>query len=122
MFREPSELRDVHGISEMEKTLIKAFMQGAVYSWIKNCEAQAFAVRDLMGGENTEWEGTPLYVLYLKHIAIGKDDAEAIISAGRDLGWLTKTVLFEDKRTFVIDKVGGPTGEVSSYQWIGHEP
>ncbi len=28
---EQSELRDVRGISETEKDLIKAFMQGAVY-------------------------------------------------------------------------------------------
>lgn len=51
-FKEYSELREVHGISDIHKSLIKAFMQGAVYSWVKNRKGDSFAVRDLMGGEN----------------------------------------------------------------------
>lgn len=122
MLTEPSQLRDVYGISDTEKSLIKAFMQGAVYCWAKNCLEKPFAVRDLMGGVNFEWEGTPLYVLYLKYINSGRDDKEAINSAARDLGWLTKTILSKDKRTFEVGKVGGRVGEVSSYRWIGNEP
>lgn len=122
MLTEASELRDVYGISDSEKSLIKTFMQGAIYCWIKNRMGEPFAVRDLMGGENFEWAGTPLHALYLKHISTGKGDDEAIKSAAKDLGWLTKTVLSEDKRTFEAGKVGGPDGEVSSYRWIGNEP
>ena len=59
-----SGLRDIRGISDTDKTLIKAFMQGAVYSWVKNRKGEKLAVRDLVGGENFEWKGTPLYVLY----------------------------------------------------------
>ena len=49
-----SELRDVHGIDDTQKRLIKTFMQGAVYCWIKNQKNEPFAVRDLMDGENYE--------------------------------------------------------------------
>ena len=115
---QPSELRDVRGISETDTALIKAYMQGAVYSWVKNRNGKAFAVRDLVGGENFEWRGTPLYVLYQKHIAAGKDSDSAVKAAARDLGWLVKTVLAEDKRTFVA----GKGGLVSTYRWIGNEP
>jgi hypothetical protein len=113
-----SELRDVTGITESDKALIKAFMQGAVYSWAKNRKDEAFAVRDLVGGENFEWSGTPLYVLYEKHIGQGKNSAEAIEAAAKDLGWLTKTVLAEDKRTFIPSK----SELVSHYRWVGGEP
>jgi hypothetical protein len=115
---EQSELRDVYGIKEPEKTLIKAFMQGAVYCWIKNREGEWFAVRDLMGGENFEWKGTPLYVLYQKHIDSGKDHETAIEFAAKDLGWLVKTVLADDKRTFEIRQDWAS----NSYRWIGNQP
>lgn len=115
---EQSELRDVHGITDTEKTAIMAFMQGAVYCWVKNRKDEWFAARDLVGGENNEWEGTPLCVLYHKHINTGKDSDLAIESAGKDLGWLLKTVLSEDKRTFEVDKLG----LVRGYRWIGNEP
>jgi hypothetical protein len=113
-----SELRDVYGISDTEKSLIKAFMQGAVYSWVKNREDESFAVRDLVGGANFDWDGTPLIVLYEKHFKAGKDKASAIEAAAKDLGWLVKTVLDEDKRTFIPSK----SGLVSHYQWVGDEP
>jgi hypothetical protein len=113
-----SELRDVHGISDIEKVAIRNFMQGAVYCWIKNRKNEWFAVRDLMGGENFDWNGTPLQVLYEKHIDSGKDEAAAIESAAKDLGWLVKTMLAEDKRTFEADK----GGLVSVYRWSGNEP
>ncbi len=70
-----------------------------------------------MGGENFEWEGTPLIALYNKHIATGKDNESAIRAAARDLGWLVKTVLDEDRRTFETEE-----GYVRTYRWIGDEP
>jgi hypothetical protein len=110
-----SELREVHGIGDTEKAQIKAFLQGAVYCWVKNRKGEPFAVRDLVGGENGNWSGTPLQVLYAKHVGQGKDDEAASDAAGRDLGWLVKSVLAEDKRTFEASK----DGLVSSYRWIG---
>ena len=46
--------------------------------------------------------------LYPKHIDAGKDNKSAIKAAARDLGWLVKTVLSEDKRTFEAGKGGLP--------------
>jgi hypothetical protein len=113
-----SELRGVLAISELEKSLIKAFMQGAIYSWVKNRKNEPFAVRDLVGGENYEWSGTPLIVLWEKQIKLGKKDSDATDDAAKDLGWLTKTVLAEDKRNFTVEKVG----LVNTYRWVGGEP
>jgi hypothetical protein len=113
-----SELRDVHGITEDEKRLIKAYMQGAVYSWVKNRKNEAFAIRNLVGGENYEWSGTPLLALWEKQIKLGKRGDDATEAAAKDLGWLTKTVLSDDKRTFTLEK----SGLVNSYRWVGDEP
>ena len=57
-----------------------------------------------MGGENFFWEGTPLIVLYEKHIALGKSNDSAIEDAAKDLGWLVKSVLSNDKRTYTVEK------------------
>jgi hypothetical protein len=118
MLRPESEVRRVTGISEEETMAIKNFMQGAVYSWVKNRRDEAFAVHDLMGGENFHWHGTPLMALYDKHASAGKDDAAANEAAGRDLGWLVKAVLSADKRTFEASH----NGYVNSYRWVGNEP
>ena len=112
----PSQLRDVHGISERQKDLIKAFLQGAVYCWVKNRTGEEFAARDLVGGENFEWRDTPRYVLFEKHNH--KDHESALKSAAKDLGWLLKAVLSNDKRTFEARKAR----LVSYYRWIGNEP
>jgi len=113
-----SEIRDVHGISEEQKRLIKAYLQGAVYSWIKNRMGEQFAARDLVGGENYEWGGTPLYPLFQKHIDSGKGTDEAVEAAGKDVGWLMKAVLSEDKRRYEV----GRSGLTAGYRWVGNEP
>ena len=113
-----SKLRNVYGISDEQASLIKAFLQGAVYSWVKNRKGEQFAARDLVGGDNFEWEGTPLIVLYDKHVALGKDVESAIDEAAKDVGWLLKMVLDKDKRHFEA----GRSGLTAGYKWIGNEP
>ncbi|MFZ1492655.1 MAG: hypothetical protein WAU60_04490 [Candidatus Competibacter denitrificans] len=93
-------------------------MQGAIYSWAKNRPNEPFAVRDVMGGENFFWEGTPLIALYEKHIKLGKTNDSAIEDAAKDLGWIVKSVLARDKRTYRLEKAG----LVNSYTWVGNEP
>jgi len=117
MLQPQSKINDVHGLTEEQKTLIKAYIQGAVYCWAKNRD-EAFAARDLFGGDNFEWDGTPLYTLYLKHRNGGKNHEAAINAAGIDVGWLLKSVLHEDKRTF---KVCEPD-IAARYQWVADEP
>ncbi|PAW76979.1 MAG: hypothetical protein B9S32_12810 [Verrucomicrobia bacterium Tous-C9LFEB] len=114
----PSECREVSGITDDEKALIEAFLQGAVYCWVKNRHKEQFAARDLVGAENFDWQGTPLYVLYKKHCALGKANDDAIEAAGKDVGWLLKSVLAKDKRHFEV----GRSGLTAGYYWAGGEP
>ncbi|MEN6620307.1 MAG: hypothetical protein ABFD50_01995 [Smithella sp.] len=109
--REPSDLLDSH------RELIRAFMQGAIYCWVKNRPRESFAVRDLVGGLNNNWNGTPLQVLYDRHINTGKNADEAFEAAAKDLGWIVKTLLSEDRRVFEVEKAG----LVNTYLMVGDE-
>lgn len=113
-FTKPTLVRNVRGISDKDKTEIQNYLQGAVYSWIKNRKNEYCAARDLVGGENFDWDGTPLIKLYLKHAAKGSG---AVKAAGKDLGWILKGVLANDKRTFEI----GRKGLSNAYRWVGNE-
>lgn len=110
-----SELREVYGITVEQLTAIEAFMQGAVYCWVKNQGSAEFAVRDLVGGENADWRPTPLQVLYEKHIGSGKAHDDAVEAAGRDLGWIVKSLLDKDPRSFAVSR----PGTVNVYRWLG---
>ena len=104
---------DVYKITSEEKRNIKAFLQGGVYCWCKNRkkeENEWFSLRDLMGGDNFHWQGTPLMKLYDKHQ--NKEDATKL--AGKDAGWLLKAVIKEDKRIFET-KVDG---RIRQYRWV----
>ncbi|MDR1120447.1 MAG: hypothetical protein LBM08_05975 [Dysgonamonadaceae bacterium] len=109
MLVEKSEIKEVHGISEEQKQRMMDFLQGAVYCWCKNRKNEWFAARDLLGGDNTRWEGIPMFALYAK-----SEDRE---QAGIDAGWLLKKVLDNDKRSYEAMK----EGPVKQYRWNGGE-
>jgi hypothetical protein len=110
-----SPLREVTILSDLELQLVRAFMQGAIYSWIRNSDRKPFTVRDLVGGSNADWSGTSLQVLYDKHFGRCKTDAEAYDAAAQDLGWIVKSLLHQDKHSFALDQ----TGYANSYEWLG---
>lgn len=112
-----TEVRDVKGIKQEEKQRIIDFLQGTVYCWCKNRKNEWFSLRDLMGGDNFYWEGTPLLVLYEKHENKGKNSESAVKDAGKDSGWLLKKVIVDDKRSFETKYEGFNR----KYRWIGNE-
>lgn len=107
-------IRNVGGISAEELQRIMDFLQGAVYCWCKNRPEEWFAVRNLMGGENFNWNDTPLQVLYDKHCSNGLDDEEANKAAGKDCGWILKRVVNDDRRQFETKK----EALVRHYKWV----
>ena len=112
-----SEIREVYEITDTEKKRIIDFLQGAVYCWCKNRPDEWFSMRDLMGGENYYWEGTPLLVLYSKHESKGKHWETAVKDAGKDSGWILKRVISNDKRLFETKK----EELIRKYRWIKDE-
>ncbi|MGB4407952.1 MAG: hypothetical protein WBI82_13905 [Sphaerochaeta sp.] len=99
-------------IDDGKLTLIKAFVQGAVYC---HCNISArgtkFAARDLFGGDNYYWEGTPLFALYKWHKVNNASDP--VTMAGKDIGWVLLDVLAEDKRHFSKSKE-----YTNVYEWL----
>ena len=107
-------LRTVSGISESETQRIKDFLQGAIYCWCKNRKGEWFSLRDLMGGDNFYWQGTPLLCLYLKHEDKNEDPTK---EAGKDAGLLLKSVISADKRMFSTRK----QELIRQYCWVESE-
>lgn len=71
----------------------------------------------------SDWRRKPrlrrhaLHALVEKHKSQGKSEREAIEAAGRDLGWLAKSVVHEDKRHLTEE-----TRDLAKhYQWIVDE-
>lgn len=112
-----SRLRRVTGLSAADRDRILDFLQGAVYCWCKNRErAEWFSLRDLMGGENFFWAGTPLITLWRKHDGRSRNPVKA---AGIDGGWLLKRVIVIDRRTF---RTRLADSFIREYQWDSTVP
>jgi hypothetical protein len=110
-----SQIRQISGITDAELDQIKRFLQGAVYSWSKNRKGEFFSARDLMGGDNYNWNGTPLQSLFDYQQALGKNYDDCVRGAGIALGWVLKEVLHSDKRTYLCDY----NGRTARYIWNG---
>lgn len=119
MITEEVKLRNTTAvIDETAMNLIKAYIKGAVYCWCKNCKDETgeplwFAARDLFGGENYYWQGTPLKCIYDWHEQDGANDP--VTMAGRDVGHILKRILHDDEnRSFNTSP-----GYRRIYQWTG---
>lgn len=109
-----SEVREVYEITNEQKQSIIDFLQGAVYCWCKNRPDEWFSMRNLMGGDNFNWKGTPLFTLYKKHRNNRRNNQQAIDLAGKDSGWLLKRVISDDNRKFETKK----EEQIRKYLWI----
>lgn len=113
---EKTEPRAVVGITKEEHDAIFSFLQGAIYSWCKNRADEWFSIRELLGGDNYFWDGTPLIALYTKHKEqLGKEWDQAIEGADKDSRWILKEVIFKDKRIFESKK----DDTIRIYKWTG---
>ena len=88
--------------------LIKTYILGTINGFCINDKASVFSVRILFGGDNRNWDHTPLQKIYNYYIQIGKSITDATVSSAIDVGRLLKIILEDDKRQFEI--VGKDTG------------
>ena len=109
--------KSVNGFTGEQLNLMRAFLQGAVYCWCKNRKDEWFAARDLLGGDNYYWQGTPLIPLYDYYLNGDEENHDyAVDEAGKAAGRLLKEVLINDKRTFETEE-----GYTRRYRWTGAE-
>lgn len=108
--------KNVLGIDGPILQRMRDYLLGAVQVWCRDRHGEWFAARDLLGGANFYWQGTPLYPLFTYYQQFG-DDNYAITQAGRAADWLLKRVLIEDeKRTYETRQ-----GYTKEYRWVGEE-
>lgn len=109
----------VHGLSNVERALIYSYMQGAVYRRCNENPNDWFAARDLVGGRNYYWQGTPLIVVYnlFRQRHPNRTSRYAEKQAAKAIGHLLKRVIVDDKRTFMT-RVQGLSRQ---YLWTGDE-
>jgi hypothetical protein len=112
-FGQPVEVKYVFGVNEAQLQLIHAFLQGAVYSWIKNRGGDWFTAQGILGQPDFR-KGTPLHVLFEKHTFLGKTSGAALRGAGIDLEWLLRSTLNRDPLPFELDG----TQERVLYRWV----
>ena len=109
-----SEIRNVKDLMPEEIQRAYDYLQGAVYCWCKNRKDEWFSARELFGGENFDWNGTPIIKLYDKHKSKGKKKDDAIKDAGKDVGWILKKVVDDDSRNFETKN----EDFIRKYRWI----
>lgn len=109
---------DVEYLCDCKKEKIMAFLQGAIYCWCKNRKEEYFSVPELLGGENYDWNSTPLIALYEHYIGEKESHDEAVYHAGLDVGTLLKQVVRKDDRRFSSLKEGT---RARKYLWIPSE-
>ena len=95
-------------ISSVDKELAKAYIHGGVDCFCNNNPLGVFSVQILFGGDNKNWNGTPLQCLYDNHFYIRKS-SEPKKQAASDVGILLREVLSSDKRRD-FEYVGEATG------------
>ncbi len=112
----------VVGLDEMEQAKVLSYLQGMVYMWCAINGDKTFAVRDLVGGENYDWQGTPLMTVWHNRkrryqeqypdAPSDETDEWTHNQTAKEVGWLLKKVLIDDKRVFVEYKGFG-----NQYRW-----
>ena len=105
---------NVNILDEPEQQRICDFLQGLVYCWCNNNKGK-FAARDLVGGKNNDWDGTPLQCLYDKHVKNSSPNPET--ESGKAIGRLLYSVLYKDQRTFEATSPGETW--TREYSWTG---
>lgn len=112
MFKTKERIIQVRGLQKKDLLEMEKFLQGLVYTFCKQRGSEKFFLRDLLGGENFYWQGTPMFLLYKRQLDTGKSKQEAFRQAAKDAGKILKIVLDKDKREFILHN-----GWRLSYEW-----
>lgn len=104
--------------NKQQRDLIYTFLQGTVYAWCNSNVEQRFCIRDLVGGNNRNWQGTPLQQIYQGFYEIyhyeKNGDEKAYKETKKAIGHALKYVLNKDKRNFIFI---GKQKRVNYYCW-----
>lgn len=94
----------VHGVDRAHQDAIRAYLHEKVSEWCaSHATGSGFAARDLIGGENRNWVGTPLQYLYDYYRRRNRGDVYAYREAAKAAGRILKGVIdIDEDHTFHI--------------------
>ncbi|MEG1301270.1 MAG: hypothetical protein RSC93_11255 [Erysipelotrichaceae bacterium] len=96
-------------ISKKEQNLMLEYIQNVLNDYTAEKYDKPFSVEKLFGGQNNDWHGTPLQLLYDKHVENNAKDPYKM--AAIDAGHLLKKVLREDKCKYYESSSNGHAKE-----------
>ncbi|MEG1820652.1 MAG: hypothetical protein RR201_00210 [Malacoplasma sp.] len=96
-------------IIEEEQNLMLEYIQNVLNDYTAEKYDKPFSVEKLFGGQNKNWNGTPLQFLYNEHVKNNAKDPYKM--AAIDAGHLLKKVLREDKCKYYESSSNGRTKE-----------
>ncbi len=88
-------------LSNNELQKIKKYLKKRVNNWIKRNLSKPFTLRDLVGKENANWNGTPLQILYDKNSHLANEEKQ-YKQAAKDAGNLLKQVVEKHSSNFSL--------------------
>ena len=108
----------VSGIKPEELEAMLHHLDGLVRGYVIGRKGVVFTIRDILGGDNFVWTGTPLQRLYEIYDEAGYSEEDCIKCAGQAAGRLLKRVIIEiDGMTFELHEA--VDGRVNGYAWRG---
>jgi len=103
-------------LSPFELDSIEVYIKGVVDNFCKRFPKEKFSVRIFFGGDNKDWNGTPLQKIYDYYISIGLSYKKAFNKSAIDVGRLLKKLLIEDEQLYLYIK-----GYTNEYILIGYK-
>ncbi|MGL4986241.1 MAG: hypothetical protein ACRC5H_03780 [Treponemataceae bacterium] len=100
-------------LSRAQISAIEAHILNLVNTWCINNGSKKFTIRDFAGGQNYNWNGTPLIDLYNWHRNNNSTDPE--YDAGMDAGRILKRILCKNTKAF--NTQAGVNSQPRSY-WL----
>ncbi len=88
---------------------IKSYIQSSVDNFCRCNRKEKFSVRILFGGENRDWNGTPLQAAFNYFQNMGFNHNESKKRAAVNVGYLLKFVLADDQKQ-TYERVGKDSG------------
>lgn len=98
MIKNGSAVRNISAkICNNKKGKAKDYIKKAVDDYCVSNPGKPFSVRILFGGINKDWRGTDLQPFFYYYDNLKLDYNTAANRAAKDVGWLLKAVLYDDK-------------------------
>lgn len=109
----------VRGYTDDEQNAAIVKLLTRMYNAVLNVAPdRPFTLRDVVGGHNRDFAGTPLQIIYDKYLIEYGDRQTAYSKTARDVGWFLIRALDEDERVFMSEYVYSKGKRLRAYSLV----